>query len=289
MNKMPMNKKIGIVLTQDRSGIIGFAKQLTQWLSERGCELSARGDDALALGLVPLAEDDVYSAADFLLCLGGDGTMLRAAKSARHGKPLLGINLGYLGYLTDADRLHALTSLENTLAGRYELERRMMLEVSGMSGETVDGGFLALNDVCVTRGAFSKLIELCLYINDEHIDTYRADGIIVCTPTGSTAYNLSAGGPILKPDVEMMAVTPICAHKIYSRAIVISAQDVVTLKIAGNYEDECMLTLDGRHMRSLSAGSEVTIRRSEHYTDIIKTNKMSFFDILRKKMIMPEA
>jgi len=276
-------KRIGIILTKVHQGTIEFAKHIVGWLREHGCKVYADREDASALGLAPSAAEDIYGSADFLVCLGGDGTMLWAAKSARYGKPLLGINLGYLGYLTDADRLHAFSSLENMLAGRYEIERRMMLEVAGL-GQLG----LALNDVCVTRGAFSKLIEMGLYINGEYIDTYRADGIIVCTPTGSTAYNLSAGGPILKPDVEMMAVTPICAHKIYSRAIVISAEDVVTLKIAGGYKGECMLALDGRHNRSLNAGEEVTIRRSEHYTDIVKTNKMSFFDILRQKMIAPE-
>lgn len=277
-----MIKKIGIVLTRDRSSVISFAKQVVEWLCDRGCEVYASAEDASALGLMS-SSVDIYQFADYLVCLGGDGTMLRAARGTRNGKPLLGINLGYLGYLTDSDRTNAYESLEHMLAGRYEIERRMMLEVAGYSGE------LALNDVCVTRGAFSKLIEIGIYINGEYIDTYRADGIIVCTPTGSTAYNLSAGGPILKPDVEMMAVTPICAHKIYSRAIVISVEDTVTLKIAGDYKDECMLVLDGRQERNLGAGDEVTVRRSEHDTNIIKTNKLSFFDILRQKMIAPEA
>jgi len=275
------NKKVGIVLTTDRGSVIGFARQIVEWLGERGCDVYICEEDALALGVMLSYEGDIYKSADFLVCLGGDGTMLRASRCSRYDKPLLGINLGYLGYLTDADRQNAFESLENTLQGRYVIEKRMMLEISGIGQ--------ALNDVCVTRGALSKLIEIGLYINNEYIDTYRADGIIVCTPTGSTAYNLSAGGPILKPDIEMISVTPICAHKIYSRAIVISAEDTVTLKIAGDYDGECMLVLDGRHERRLVAGDEVVVKRSDRYTNIIKTNKLSFFDILRQKMITPQV
>ncbi len=225
-------------------------------------------------------QDFLYKQTDFLVVLGGDGTVLHAAKDA--AVPLLGINLGHLGYLTDVDKNEALSSIDRVLRGKFKRERRMMLDTTLTRNGCVTETRRCLNDVCVLRGTSHRMICFELYINDEFIDSYRADGIIVSTPTGSTAYNLSAGGPILKPDAEMIAITLICPHALYIRPSVVSADDAVMLKIL---EEDCALVLDGENELKMTRGDLVTIKRSSKYTTIYKTNGLGFYDILRIKML----
>jgi NAD+ kinase len=216
-----------------------------------------------------------FRQSEFIVVLGGDGTMLRAAQmAARTNTPLLGVNLGALGYLTDVEKNEEDEAFQTVLADHCRLEKRMMLE-------TETHPWLALNDICVERGFSSKLIRVRLQINEEYIDTIRADGIIVSTPTGSTAYNLAAGGPILKPESEMMVVTAICPHTLYLRPWVISAADTVRVTVL---DTDAKLAMDGQNRAKLAAGDEIAIRRSAYYTTIMKTKASGFFEILRRKM-----
>ena len=273
-------KDIGIIVNRGKDPDLSFTGRLVEWLKSRDCvpELLTGGEDC----------DAKYGRFDFLICLGGDGTMLKAAGGAAlGGVPLIGVNLGDMGYLTDATRSEAVKALDKVLRGNYKLEKRMMLEAD-LSGYGITAVSPALNEICVARGVRSKLIQIKLWINDEYIDEYRCDGIIVSTPTGSTAYNLSAGGPILKPDANMIAVTPICSHALYTRPFVVSADDAVQMQLGGALDtcDASVLT-DGKHVVNLNAGDKIEIKRSEYFSTIIKTNEYGFYDILRQKMLPP--
>jgi len=277
-------KEIGIIVNRGKDPGLTFTERLIEWLRSRG------RDPELLPGVdEPDARFDRF---EFIICLGGDGTMLKAAGGAApHGVPLIGINLGNMGYLTDANRNEAVKALDKVLRGNYKLEKRMMLNADlsryGLSAENP-----ALNEICVSRSVYSKMIQLKLWINDEYIGGYRCDGIIVSTPTGSTAYNLSAGGPILKPDGNMIAITPICSHALYTRPFVISADDGVQVQIddanPGEFGVEAGVHADGKNILNLKPDDKIEITRSEYFTTIIKTDDSGFYDILRQKMILPD-
>ena len=249
---------IGIVTNKARDLGLAYTKVVTEWL--------------IARGYTPVLEGDEIFTGKFLIVLGGDGTMLRAAhKAALHSTPMLGINLGTLGYLTDVERNDGLSAIEKMLSGDFHREQRMMLEVRGN---------LALNEAAVHRGGPPGLVALRICVNGLHMDTLRADGLIVATPTGSTAYNLSSGGPILKPDSEMIVVTAICPHTLYTRPWVLSGNDKITITPM----DPAVISLDGSVKIELNPGQEISIHRSRYTATVVKTASVDFFEVLRKKM-----
>jgi NAD+ kinase len=225
---------------------------------------------------------------DFLVVLGGDGTMLRAAKqAAKCGTPMLGINLGNLGYLTDVDRDEGFAAMEKMIKGQFRREQRMMLSASSASNGQTSSIQLALNEVFIRgRGDSAGLVSYRICAAGGHLDTVRADGVIIATPTGSTAYSLSAGGPILKPDSEMIVITAVCPHTLYARPWVLSGDEQVSIS-PQNYAANVLL--DGEHKFTLERGEVITINRSEHRATVLKTANMDFFEILRKKMRSKEV
>jgi len=272
-------KKIGIITNRSKDPELIFTNKLIEWMLSHECspELLPETDD-------PVVSDGQF---DFLICLGGDGTLLKAAGNAAvHGVPLIGINLGNMGYLTDCTKSEALTALEKVLRNEYKLEKRMMINAD-LSDYGMSDTNPALNEICITKGVHSKMIYLKIWINDEYIDSCRCDGIIVSTPTGSTAYNLSAGGPILKPDGNMIAVTPICSHALYTRPFVISADDSIAIQINDINASDIILLTDGKRVRDLKNEDIIKVTRSKYFTTIIKTNNLGFYDILRQKMLLP--
>lgn len=277
---MSLFKKIGLIPNIKRDINLESTKELAIHINKLGLSVLVEESMHRAVGLDFVeASSDVFQDAEIFFVLGGDGTMLHAAsKSAVYNKPIMGINLGYLGYLTDVDKNDACEAVSRVLSGDFHLEKRMML-CTEAEGRTLP---LALNDVCVSRESYLRPVELDIYINSDYIDRYRCDGIIVSTPTGSTAYNLSAGGPILKPDAQMIAVTPICPHTLYARPFVVSSEDCVTIRTNAR---RGALLIDGQSRGMAADFSEITVKRSEYRTTIIKTNNMSFYDILRLKMV----
>lgn len=252
---------VGIVVNEAKDPSLSYANDIAAWLKTKGSTL-AWGDEAYK--------------SDFMVVLGGDGTMLRASKmAAKYNIPMLGINLGNLGYLTDADRKDGLKAIGNVLAGEFRREQRMMLKARGE---------LALNEVFL-HGKTSKLasyrIDVGGCVGYGHMDTLRADGILVATPTGSTAYNLSAGGPIIKPDSEMIVVTPVCPHTLYARPWVISGNDEVCITPV---DEDAVAVLDGEVKFHIKKGECLIINRAECSATIIKTSNINFFEVLRKKM-----
>ena len=271
---------IGLYSNSLRDEGYRYAEKAAWLLRSRGIEPLLVGDEealhAKALDLKTARTADV----DCIVTLGGDGTLLQAAKEAAlSGIPVMGINLGHLGYLTDAASDDWEDALTRLLAGKCTTEKRIMLEadVEGQKGRA-----LALNDAFVSYSGAIKLLTLKVEINGEHMDTYQADGILVSTPTGSTAYNLSAGGPVIKPDMDIFAITPVCPHALHVRSAVVSANDIVTIRVLSQVGGA--LHLDGINAAHIPKDGCVNIRRSPHHAKIIKTRPKGFYTTLREKM-----
>ena len=281
-------KKVAILPNVQKDKGLETTKRLVNYLLDKGCEpqLSQEVAELAEMPQYARAEEDLYRYSDLLISLGGDGTLLGIGRrTARFDKPILGINLGTLGFLTAEEKTHAEAAIDKVLSGEYKLEKRMMLECSIAKGDERTSGIIALNDICITRGNLYKILEFHVFVNDEYVDTLLADGVIICTPTGSTAYNLSAGGPVLKADAEIIAITPISPHTLTSRPIVVSAEDVVTVEVRPSREDTpFMVSADGQDNFTLTGRNVVQIKKAEVCTTIIKTKPQSFYDVLRHKL-----
>ena len=281
-------KKVAILPNVDKDKGLETTKKLVNYLLEKGCEpqLSAKVAELAEMPQFAKEDADLYQESDLLISLGGDGTLLGIGRrTARFNKPILGINLGTLGFLTAEEKNHADVAIDKVLKGEYKLEERMMLECSIAKDGDRTEGIIALNDICITRGNLYKILEFRVYVNDEYVDTLLADGVIICTPTGSTAYNLSAGGPVLKADAQIIAITPISPHTLTSRPIVVSAEDVVTVEVRPSREDTpFMVSADGQDNFTLTGRNVVQIKKAKVCTTIIKTKPQSFYDVLRHKL-----
>lgn len=226
-----------------------------------------------------LEENELLKKSDFIIILGGDGTILRWSKKiAKFNKNILGINMGNLGYLTDVEKYEATTAIKNVLNNNYIVEKRMMLSATINNKE-----YICLNEVNINNGNVSRMVKIGIDINGRFMEAFSADGLIISTPTGSTAYNLSAGGPILKPDIELMAITYVCPHVLFSRPYVVSSNDKIRAYVT-NEDSTAYLSFDGQESIPIKYGEDVYIKKSSFYTNIIKTTELSFYDILRSKM-----
>ena len=219
---------------------------------------------------------------DLCIVLGGDGTMLQAARSAAiYDIPIIGVNLGTLGYLAEVEKNGIDNALEQILAGKYEIEDRMMLD--GSMGYKKD---YCLNDIAITRYSSISAIDYNIYVNDLLLCTYHADGIIVSTPTGSTGYNMSAGGPIVEPSANMILITPICPHTLNSRSLVLSSKTKVEVEIGAfrdNISQKVVASFDGCGIIEMTTGDRISIQRSDMTTRILKLNRVSFLQVLGEK------
>lgn len=280
-------KHFYLVANPSKEGAEETAKEITNYLRSRGatCEGSAQRRRKRGGGYGYTDQTQIPQNTQCVLTLGGDGTLIQAARDLVDLQlPFLGINMGNLGYLTQLSKGEALApALDALLSDHYRLERRMMLDgtVAG-SDRSYEG--IALNDIVLTRKDVMQVLKIQVYVNEVFLNEYTADGMIVSTPTGSTAYNLSAGGPIVAPGAELMVLTPICSHSLYARSIVLSAQDQVRLRISQDASKKQMAVFDGDRVIDLSDGEALEIRRSEKYTSLIKLKDVSFLDNLRNKM-----
>ncbi len=280
-------KKVGVLPNIEKDREFTITKRLINHLLHKNCEpMLTTGIASMAkLELYGKEEEEIYKDADFLISLGGDGTLLGVGRrSAKYGKPILGINLGHLGFLTAEEKDFSERAIDKVLEGDCTIEKRMMLEASVFAEPKRIEGLLALNDVCITRRFSSRILEFNIFVNAEYVDTLRADGVIICTPTGSTAYNLSAGGPILKTDAEIIAITPICPHTLTSRPIIISAEDKITVEVFNRGEEDFVISTDGQRSMSLKRRNVVQVKKSQYFTTIMKTHPVSFYDVLREKL-----
>ena len=281
-------KKIGIIPNTKKDIGLRFTKKICDWLQQKDLnpiitELNLAID---GVSSYVLPSDRIRKDLDVIIVLGGDGTLLTVARSvAEAGTPLLGINFGNLGFLTDTNKLGAFESLQKYLDGDYKIDKRMMLECTVTRAGNITDSFLALNDFAILKDACSKMITYDLSINGEYIYTYRADGIVISTPTGSTAYNLSAGGPVLKPDTSMIAITPVSPHMLFARPSVVSGKDEIKLAVtSGNTMVDAWFLMDGQNVLTLKYSDTVEVKKASYYTNIVKTNNIGYYDILHQKM-----
>lgn len=232
-----------------------------------------------------LTFDDMCATADALIVLGGDGTLLRAArKASKYDVPVLGINLGRVGYLAEIEPDRTEESLDKFLKGDCRVEERFMINAKIVrNGESVCT-YDALNDIVVSGSSFKRLVSMDLYVDGDFITSYDADGVVASTPTGSTAYSLSAGGPITDSSMELIMITPICAHTLSSRPLIIPPDKKVEIVVKKNHERTSLLTVDGQEGAPLEVSDRVTITKSKIKTKLIRVNGMSFYEILRKKL-----
>ena len=232
---------------------------------------------------------DIPEGTQCILVIGGDGTILAAARMlVGNTIPLLGINLGTLGFLADVNLADLSETLDLLLKDQYQVENRIMLTAEVYKQGEKAATYISLNDFNINRFGASRVIGLKVGINGSVIDRYRADGVIVCTPTGSTGYNLSAGGPIINPTCKNFVITPICPHSLTARSIVLAKEDVVTVeveRIRSNIKEEAIISFDGREGLSLLPGDQVKIYKSQEVTPFIKATEVSFVQILKEKLL----
>lgn len=280
-------KAIGIITNVDRDADYTYTKLLAGSIIKRGgiVMMTDELSEKAGIGEQCGDEEGVISRSELVVCLGGDGTFLKVGRKVYMKElPILGINLGNMGFLTEVDRNDIDFAVEQLFNNKYVIEERMMLEATiYRKGETPVYG-IALNDAVITRGAISRIIHVKVFVNDVFVDSFPGDGLIVSSPTGSTAYSLSAGGPIVEPDTNLLLITPICPHILYSRSFVINADSMVKVVVDEDFHHNAMVALDGEEGYKIRGGDMVEVRKSPFTIKLIKMNYRNFFNILRTKI-----
>lgn len=269
--------RIGLILHSRRDDALELASRAVAFLRERQVEVCAEDEFCQMLGVQPLSEVDQV---DVLVSMGGDGTLLRGVQYAfRLDAALLGINLGRVGFLTETEPAEIEHSLEAVISGCYEIEKRSVLHVD--AGEQ---HWHALNDVVLSRGGRPRLTTINAWVDGELSGRYVADGVIVATPTGSTGYSLSAGGPIVSPRVDCMVITPICAHTLQHRPTVVHGGAGIILELLPDDMQTASLQVDGQSCMELSSGMRAVIRKDERPVRLIRLKRQQFFQLVRDKL-----
>ena len=228
--------------------------------------------------------EEALPGADLLICFGGDGTILHAARDATlHGVPIMGVNMGSVGFMAELER-GELSQLAPLARGQYTIEERMMLDVRVLRGEKVFSQDLALNDAVISKGSMARVAEMEVLADQVQVTAVRGDGVIVATPTGSTAYSMSAGGPIVEPTSQCIIVTPVCAHQLAARAMVLAPERAVTVRLPRGNRKHLYLSVDGGKAVRLSGGDRVEIRRSRYCTKLVLLANRSFYQVINQKL-----
>jgi len=284
-------KRIGIVLKPHQPDALKTVCELVAWLSQRGITLVGgpeiereRIEHQTGCPVVQVESAQLAPQVDLILVLGGDGTMIATARMVGdHDIPVLGVNYGGLGYLAEFRIEELFTGLEAILSGNYRLDKRVMLTVELHRGNELITKNRVLNDVVINKSALARIIEIEVYLNQQFVNSFRADGLIVSTPTGSTAYNLSAGGPVIFPSMNAVVITPICPFTLSNRPIVVPDDATIELILKTDQED-VSLTLDGQVGFPLNVGDKVVIHKSRTTFNLIQPTNRNYFDVLRDKL-----
>jgi NAD+ kinase len=281
----------GLVARLTLPAALAALAEAAEWLSAHGCAPIIEQESARAAGLAdrwPAAPRDLLpQKAEVIIAFGGDGTLLEAASTVAHSPadpPLLGVNLGHLGFLTEVSRADMTAALEALISGSSHTETRAMLGGCVTRGGGKLASHLALNDVVITRGALSRMIEMDVAVDGRHVCHIKADGVIVATATGSTAYNLSAGGPIVHPSVDAFVLTPIAPHTLTQRPLVLPASARLELRPVIEPQSDIVLTFDGQFGLPLQAGDVVDVARAPRRLRFVRTSARTHFDMLREKL-----
>lgn len=273
--------KFCIIVNKDRDEQLELTGRVQEFLASRGRQFAVRTE---SLDTADAAWRPIPSDTDCIIVLGGDGTMIRAAnRLLQYDIPLFGINAGNLGYLTGIEAKDAEKGLERICTGNFRVQNRMMLdaEINGQYTDTV------LNEVAITRSGVSRMINLAVYVNGALLDVITGDGLLISTPTGSTGYNLSAGGAIVTPEAKLSLLTPICPHSLSSREIVVSAEDEISVEIRQNRrgpEVTAVATFDGRRAVELNTEDRIVVKSSVYSTKMVQLDERTFFEVLRSKL-----
>jgi NAD+ kinase len=277
-------KTVGIISKPGLKRGYEILPALIAWLNQRGIESRLDAESAVYAGGVGIAREELAEGAQLLIVLGGDGTLLAAARAAGGREiPIFPVNLGGLGFLTAIGIDEIYDELERAFRGEHRISRRRMIDCEVVRNETVVARYEALNDVVVTKAALARMIDVDTFVNTYFVSTFKADGLIVATPTGSTAYSLSAGGPIIFPSVAALIITPICPHMLTNRPVVVPDSSVIEL-VSRNEDEDAYLTIDGQVGEPLRAQDRIVCRASEHVLNLIRPPKQRFFDVLRAKL-----
>jgi NAD+ kinase len=280
-----MDRHIGMLVNTQKKGALDMACRLIQWGKKKEIPILLPPHEASILG-VPATTDDIWKTmVNFTVVIGGDGTFLRASRYVlNHSIPLYGINLGHLGFLASGKPEEAESDLEQILRGDYALQEHRILEGVIWREERRKHTLYALNDLVLTKGAFARVITIEIRIGNRYFNTLPADGVIVSTPTGSTAYALSAGGPIVPPHVPCMVLAPICAHTLYARPVIVGERDIINLIPRGSHRD-LMLTQDGQLGYEILPGDRIELSLSHNkVVKVIVLPQRTYFDLLHEKL-----
>jgi len=284
-------KRVGIVVKPHQPEALKTLCGVVEWLSQRGIALVGgpeiereRIEHETGCAVDVVDADKLPASVDLMLVLGGDGTMIATARMLGDTEvPVLGVNYGGLGYLAEFRIEELYTALESILAGNYVVEKRVMLSVELMRGEEYVTRNRVLNDVVINKSALARIIEIEASLNQQFVNSFRADGLIVSTPTGSTAYNLSAGGPVIYPSMNAVVITPICPFTLSNRPIVVPDESLIELRLITQNEDVA-LTLDGQVGFPLKPEDRVVIRKSNTSFNLVQPMNRNYFDVLRDKL-----
>jgi len=277
-------RSVGICLKEGQPQAGGTVGELVRWLRERGIEVCLDTEAAHSVGAESVSRESLTGRVDLVVVLGGDGTLLAVARAAGTREvPILGINLGRLGFLTEINVDELFPALDKVLAGELNVVSRMRLDVVVRRGDDEVAHFHALNDAVITKTALSRMVDIEAFTDGVKVTTYHADGLIVSTPTGSTAYSLSAGGPLLMPGLEAFVLTPICPHDLTQRPLVLPQTCEIEV-VADPRGGEVALTVDGQEGLRLAAGDRIKMSRSSHPVALVSSPFRNRYEILHEKL-----
>lgn len=278
-----------IIANEQKDQELKVTKEIRDYIQKKGGTCSYGLNRVIRQsGYESLNPGEIPSDTECVFCIGGDGTLIRAARDlVERSIPLIGVNRGHVGYLCELDCNTVFPAIDELMQDHFTVEKRMLLSGYCITGGIKQTSRLALNDVVIHRFGLLQMVNLIIYVNGEYLNTYSADGIIIATPTGSTGYSMSAGGPIVDPKAELILITPISPHALNSKSIVLGAEDEVVIEIGSRRmeeDDEAEVSFDGDHSRKLAVGDKIVVRRARTNIRILELSKLSFLEILRKKM-----
>jgi NAD+ kinase len=277
-------KTIHVVCKREKKDALDIAGEIVRRFGDRSNIVVEEGAAAQMGYGATFEMEHVGEGADFIVVLGGDGTLLSVS---RHGKgsevPIIGVNLGSLGFLTETSTEEFATTLTKVLNGDFSISKRIMLDVRVNRGGDPIFDITILNDAVITKDALARIIDIETYVNEEYLTTYKADGLIVSTPTGATGYSMAAGGPLIYPSLTNLIVTPICPHTLTNRPIILP-ESVVIRAVLKSEDEKVILTLDGQVGFPLEYADEVTVKKSSHVVHLVKSSSRGYFEILRTKL-----
>ena len=278
-------KRIGIIPKRNKPEALRWAAELAGWSMERGMEVYVEEPVAsMSSGTIPISPEEMAQAVDLVIVLGGDGTLLSVARLVLDkGVPILGVNLGGLGFLTEISLKELYPVMERVLAGDFETESRMTLRAELLRGEETVIHMAVLNDAAINSGAFARLIQMETFVDGKFLSSFRADGLILCTPTGSTAYNLAAGGPIIHPTLNCIGIVPICPHTLTNRPLLVPDTSIVEV-ILNTKGEGIRFTLDGQVGVAMEVGDMVRVQKGSNCVHLVKNPVRNYFNVLREKL-----